>query len=130
MNANFVECVRFAEEEYQVAVFLMKRRGGNALMNSICFHCQQCLEWYLKGRLQRAGLPIPKTHNLAVLLDQVLSLEPMWASFETSVATVKNYTADFLYPGHVATPKQAREALKICQSIRKEIRLALGLSAK
>ena len=131
MNANALEWVRYAEEDYEVAVSLNKKRHGRkAPLNSICFHCQQCLERYLKGRFEAAGLPVPKTHDLVVLLDQVLSLEPLWASFQSSLAIVKDYTVDFLYPGHRATPTQAREALRICRSIRKEVRVALGLSAK
>ena len=130
MKASSLKWVQSAEEEYQAAVFLMKQRGRTAPLNSICFHSRQCLEWYLKGRLEDAGLPVPKTDNLAVLLNRVLYLEPLWASFQSSVATVKDYTVEFLYPGHLATRKQADEALKICNSMRKEIRLALGLSAK
>lgn len=130
MNINILEWVRVAEEDYEVAVFLTKRRGRKAPLNSICFHCQQCVEKYLKGRLEEAGLPVPKIHNLVVLLNQVLPLEPLWASFQSSLATLNNYAVHFRYPGHLANPTQTREAVKTCRSFRKEARLALGLSAK
>src|SRR6266852_9206884 len=36
--------------------------------DSACFHAQQCTEKYLKARLQEAGIPFGKTHDLPALL--------------------------------------------------------------
>ena len=44
--------------------------------DSACFHAQQCVDKYLKARLQEASLPFPRTHDLDELLDLVLVAEP------------------------------------------------------
>ena len=50
MKADTQEWVRCAEEDFDVATALFRRRK-TAATNSIGFHCQQCVEKYLKGRM-------------------------------------------------------------------------------
>lgn len=130
MRADTAEWVRCAEEDFTVATVMMKSRQRISTNNSTCFHCQQCVEKYLKGRMAEAGLPIPKVHNLMLLLNLTLPLEPLWASFMGSLTMLNNYAVHFRYPGHVAARQDARYALKACRSLRKEARGALGLPAK
>jgi HEPN domain-containing protein len=120
------EWVRCAEEDFDVATALFRRRTKKAA-NSIGFHCQQCVEKYLKARLEEAGLSVPRTHDLVALLQILLSIEPLWASFAPSLRTLNDYAVKFRYPGHVASRSEARTALKSCRSLRIEVRLGLGL---
>jgi HEPN domain-containing protein len=123
------EWVRCAEEDFDVAAALMRRRTKTAA-NSIGFHCQQCVEKYLKARLEEAGLNAPKTHDLVVLLQWLLPVEPLWASFAPTLRRLNDYAVKFRYPGHAATRTDAREALKACRSLRIDVRLSLGLPRK
>ncbi len=123
------EWVRCAEEDFDVAAALLRRRTKTAA-NSIGFHCQQCVEKYLKARLEEAGLNAPKTHDLVVLLQLLLPVEPLWASFAPALRRLNDYAVKFRYPGHVATRTDAREALKACRSLRTDVRLSLGLPRK
>jgi HEPN domain-containing protein len=120
------EWVRCAEEDFDVANALMRRRTKNAA-NSIGFHCQQCVEKYLKARLEEANLPAPRTHDLVAVLQLLLPMEPLWASLAPSLRALNDYAVRFRYPGHVASRSDAREALRACRSIRLDIRLSLGL---
>jgi HEPN domain-containing protein len=45
---------------------LRSRKSPN--YDAVCFHAQQCLEKYLKARLQEAGIVFPKTHDLVASL--------------------------------------------------------------
>jgi HEPN domain-containing protein len=123
------ESVRCAEEDFDVAAALMRRRTKTAA-NSIGFHCQQCVEKYLKARLEEAGLVAPRTHDLVALLQLLLPIEPLWASFAPALRGLNDYAVRFRYPGHVATRADARTALKLCRSIRIDVRLSLGLPRK
>ena len=67
--------------------------------DSACFHAQQSVEKYLKARLQEAGLPVPKTHNLEELLRRLLPIEPQWASRKPTLVQLGNYAVMFRYPG-------------------------------
>jgi HEPN domain-containing protein len=120
------EWIRCAEEDFDVAAALMRRRTKTAA-NSIGFHCQQCVEKYLKARLEEAGLNAPKTHDLVVLLQLLLPVEPLWASFAPALRRLNDYAVKFRYPGHVTTRADARQALKACRSLRSDVRLSLGL---
>jgi HEPN domain-containing protein len=46
--------------------------------DAACFHAQQCIEKYLKARLQEAGLPFGRMHDLPALLNLLLPVEPSW----------------------------------------------------
>lgn len=123
------EWVRCAEEDFDVAVALMRCRTKTA-GNSIGFHCQQRVEKYLKGRLEEAGLNAPKTHDLVALLQLLLPVEPLWSSFAPALRRLNDYAVKFRYPGHVTTRADARQALKACRSLRADVRLSLGLPRK
>jgi HEPN domain-containing protein len=129
MKAAAREWVRCAEEDFDVANALLRRRTKTAA-NSIGFHCQQCVEKYLKARLDEGSLNAPKTHDLMVLLQLLLPVEPLWASFAPALRRLNDYAVKFRYPGHVATRTDAREALRVCRSIRTDVRLSIGLPRK
>jgi hypothetical protein len=81
----------------------------------------------LKARLHEAGIAFPKTHDLVVLLNLLLPIEPLWKPFEPAVIGLTEYAVDFRYPGDSATLAEARQSLKDCKAIRREVRLCLGL---
>jgi len=37
--------------------------------DTVCFHCQQCAEKYLKALLVFRGIAFPRTHDLVLLLN-------------------------------------------------------------
>jgi HEPN domain-containing protein len=49
------EWVKKAENDYDTVLLLLRSRKRGRF-DTICFHCQQCIEKYLKGRLVEAGL--------------------------------------------------------------------------
>lgn len=78
--------------------------------------------------MEEAGLAIPRTHDLEVLLNQLLPIEPLWAAFRSAAQTLTDYAVDFRYPGHNAGKPHGRHALTDCRGIRREVRLRLGLA--
>ena len=91
MKAATREWVRCAEEDFDVAAALLRRRTKTAA-NSIGFHCQQCVEKYLKARLEEGNLNMPKTHDLVALLQLLLPVEPLWASFAPALRRLNEET--------------------------------------
>jgi len=120
------EWVAKAEEDFLSATDLARRRK-RPVWNSICFHAQQCAEKYLKARMQEAGLSIPKTHDLEILLNQLLPSEPLWSAFRPATQNLTDFAVSFCYPGDNATKSETQQALKDCKVIRREVRLSLGL---
>src|ERR1700722_9539850 len=58
--------VRKAEADYVLAV--QASQSDVPVHDGVCFHCQQCVEKYLKGLMDELGLHVPKTHVLVLLL--------------------------------------------------------------
>jgi len=86
--------------------------------DAVCFHAQQCAEKYPKACLQEAAIPFPRTHDLAVLLNLLLSAQPSLAPLRPALDTLTAYAVDVRYPGQVSTKVTAREALKLCRPVR------------
>jgi HEPN domain-containing protein len=126
MKPTTREWVRKAENDYKVAGQILRRRK-DVVPDAACFFCQQCVEKFLKARLLEAGIAFPRTHDLLQLLNACLQVEPLWAAYARVVDAMSDYAVDFRYPGHSATLREARTALKHCRSLRAEARRALGL---
>lgn len=126
MKAATRDWVRKAEGDYLAAVALSRKRKI-PLHDQVCFHCQQSAEKYLKARLEEAGIPSPKTHDLEKLLLLVTSVEPLWAALQTHLKRLTDYSVSFRYPGSEATGREAKTALADCKAMRKEARSAFRL---
>jgi len=92
-----------------------------------CFFAQQCIEKYIKARLQEAEIEFGKIHDLVKLLDLVSLVEPLWEAYRPTFRPISAYATDFRYPGESAEKGEAAEALKICRDFRKVARQSLGL---
>jgi len=126
MKPTTREWVKKAENDFKVASQLLRRRK-DVVPDAACFHSQQCVEKYLKARLLEAGIAFPRTHDLRLLLNACVQVEPLWSAYAKVLDRLSNYAVDFRYPGHTATLREAKLALKHCHSLRVEARRSLGL---
>ena len=126
MKPTTREWVKKAENDFKVASLILRQRK-EVVPDAACFFCQQCIEKYLKARLLEAGIVFPRTHDLLQLLNACVQLDPLWSAYAKVVDAMSDYAVDFRYPGHSATLREAKVALKYCQSLRAEVRRALGL---
>jgi HEPN domain-containing protein len=129
MKASTREWVAKAEEDFAVATLLARPRK-KPLWAPTCYHAQQCVEKYLKARLNEASIQFHKTHDLEQLLGQTVAVEPLWAAFRAALKRLSDAAIVPRYPGGVFTKAEAQRALKTCKSFRKEARLSLGLPGK
>ncbi len=81
------------------------RARKNPSYDGICFHAQQCAEKYLKARLEENGIPVVKVHDLVALLEQVVTVEPLWDAFRTDLAFLTDFGVAYRYPGETADKK-------------------------
>lgn len=85
--------VEKAEEDFAVALDLLDRPHP-VYLNTVAFHAQQCVEKYLKARLQEIEIPFPRTHDLdglALLLDPHL---PQLTDHRKRLQWLTTYAAD------------------------------------
>ena len=98
MKPSTLEWIEKAEADYAIALLARRSRKKHS-RDIVCFHLQQCVEKYLKARLEEAAISIPKTHNVLHLLTLVLQVEPLWVSFRPAMGTITAYAVEFRYPG-------------------------------
>lgn len=129
MKPDTRDWVDLAEADFALAVAALQKRK-RFTTNLASYHLQQCAEKYFKARIVEDGLPIIRTHDPQTLLNHILPSQPLWASFNSSLGILTSYGVNARYPGFLVTRADVRIALKICRSIRAEIRLSLGLPKK
>jgi HEPN domain-containing protein len=95
--------------------------------DAVCFHAQQCIEKYLKACLQEENIPFAKTHDLSVLLDLCLPVQPGWSFLSPALDRLTTYAVEFRYPGMSANQTIANQALQNCAAIRQTIRQTFSL---
>lgn len=120
------EWIDKAEDDFNVATSLMRSRKAR-VPDAICFHCQQCVEKWLKARLCEDGTAFAKTHDLVALIALLLAKYPLWSSLTTAAVNLNTYAVSTRYPGDTASLAEARQAMKDCKAIRAEVRVSFGL---
>lgn len=89
------------------------------ITDTICFHCQQAVEKYLKMYLVSKGDEPVITHNIAVLVAKCGQYDPAFSElskydFLTGYAVTLRYPDDFYMP----EVDEAREALSAAEEVR------------
>jgi HEPN domain-containing protein len=129
MKATTREWIEKAEADF-VSAGREYRARNRPNFDAACFFAQQCIEKYLKGRLAEAGRQVPKTHDLSVLLDSVVSIEPLWEAARSRVETLTSYAVLFRYPGESATRALAKTAIADARWVRSMMRSAMRLRGR
>lgn len=126
MKPLTLEWVEKAEEDF-VSAQREYRARNRPNYNASCFFAQQCIEKYIKARLQEADIEFGKIHDLVRLLDLISPVEPMWESYRSTFRPITAYAVDYRYPGEKADKEEALEAIKICKGFREVARQSLGI---
>src|SRR4051794_18075781 len=97
MRRETAKWVRKAEQDWKVA---HKLAGEDPPPRDIvCFLCQQAAEKYLKALPQENGVMVPKTHELAEIVDLLLPGDATLARLRRKADSVTQYAVDYRYPG-------------------------------
>jgi HEPN domain-containing protein len=91
------EWISKAEDDFASARELLAIKP--ILSDQICFHCQQAVEKYLKAMLQEHKLPIQRTHDITVLLDQLVPADLTLRSLRRGTKTLTRYAVDCVSEG-------------------------------
>ena len=127
MKPTTLEWITKAEEDWHVAQMSYRARKHPSY-DAAAFHSQQCVEKYLKARLEEAGIPFKRTHDLLVLHQLVLTVEPGWTVLQSALIFLNPFAVAFRYPGISATKADANDALKKCREGRRVIRSSFNLA--
>ena len=93
----------------------------------VCFHCQQAAEKLLKAFLTVSGHSPPRTHDLLLLLEEVLRINVAAEALRDSLALLMPYAVEIRYPDEWFEPsdEDAREARQAAEVVADWLRSAL-----
>ena len=121
------EWVDKATADYQSAEALGRRRKA-PLPDIVCYHCQQCVEKYLKAYLIAQGSTPPRIHDLEELLNLCALHDATLTKRLPLVQFLNPYAVLIRYPGMTATVVEAKEAVHALRRTRTILRRKLGMS--
>jgi HEPN domain-containing protein len=120
------EWVEKAEADYKSAVALHRRRK-EPLPDVVCYHCQQCVEKYLKAYLIAQGTTPPRIHDVEDLLNLCALHDATLTPRLPLVQVLNPYAVLIRYPGMTATVAEAKDAINAVRRLRTVVRRKLRL---
>ena len=120
--------VRKAEHDLEAASRIMAIEEG-CPFDTVCFHCQQAAEKYLKCLLTYLGIQAPRTHDLKALA-ALLPLEQPFPVPVEDLAELNPYSVDIRYADDWREPQlsDANRALSLAAQVQAAVRKALPTS--
>ena len=98
------------------------------LLDQACFHSQQAVEKALKALMVAIGHPVPRTHDLLVILDGLADSFPDLNQLAPALAALNPYSVTPRYPSWLApeTLDEATEAVQSAETILQAVQDELG----
>lgn len=92
----------------------------DAVTESICFHCQQAAEKFLKAYLVFLGIPFVKTHEIGEPITRCEERDKAISVLKEEADELTDYAVNIRYPEETFEPPllEAREAFEVAKKIR------------
>ena len=126
MNALIQEWIKKAEGDFVSATGLLGLELDN-VSDSICFHCQQCVEKYMKAYLQSQAIEFSRTHDLIELLSLCKQGDDSFSTLLPHLQALNSYSVETRYPGRFTSLEEAQGAVETMKTARDFIRPKMGL---
>ena len=117
--------VRKAEHDLEAASRIMAIEEG-CPFDTVCFHCRQAAEKYLKCLLTYLGIQAPRTHDLKALAALIPLEQPFPVRVE-DLAELNPYSVDVRYADDWREPQlsDANRAIELASQVKAAVRKAL-----
>jgi HEPN domain-containing protein len=115
--------IQKAEHDLGMAALALENKPEYT--DSICFHCQQAAEKYLKAYLVFLDVEFEKKHNLGYLLDLINEKEHVSTEMYDMLEKLDDYAVEIRYPEGSLEPtiEEAKESFEIAKQAKE---FALG----
>ncbi len=101
-------------------------KAENIPYDTVCFHCQQAAEKMLKAYLVARGKDYPISHDLLLILEQVLPLDSEAEQLRDALVLLMPYAVEVRYPDEYSMPsaEDTRQARQAARQIRQWLKVA------
>lgn len=119
-NKLFKEWIIKAQNDLESAQILFREKGP---ADTLCFHCHQAIEKYLKAFLVYYQIEFLKIHDLWKIAKEVAKKDKDILEFEKELKTLNAYYIESRYPSEVLSysREECKQILKIAEEIAKFI---------
>lgn len=101
MASSLIESTRDwvlkANQDLESARYLGRRED---LLVTAVYHCQQAAEKIVKAFLTLHSLPVPRTHDIADMLDDAALIEPSFSALDADAILLNPLATKFRYPSN------------------------------
>jgi len=114
---------RKADNDLKNAKIVIKAKDSPT--DTVCFHCQQTVEKYLKGFLIYHNIEFEKEHDLDYLLDLCSQIDSSFDSLRDMAENLTPYAVESRYPTELFyeySVEEAKESIEIAEHIRKFVK--------
>jgi HEPN domain-containing protein len=118
------EWISKAEDDYRSAEALLYVIEP-PIVDTACFHCQQCAEKYVKAYLEEHEVDFPRNHNFMQLLELCIRLDESFETIRRPLQSLEHYAVTIRYPGLRVPLDLGKEAYKTTTRVRKFVRKKL-----
>ena len=98
VNQNEIIKEQLSKAEHDIGMAKLALDYKPEYTDSICFHCQQAVEKYLKAYLIFIGIRFKKSHSLSYLLDLIEEKEEVPEDIYKKADQLDNYSVKTRYP--------------------------------
>jgi len=123
--------LRKAESDLKSARILLDAR--DVVTDTICFHCQQAIEKYLKAFLTSKNVRFERIHDLLTLLELCIQKDKDFEKLDKErISELTFYAVDLRYPDEFYIPsiEEAKSALNIATEVKEFILQKLEINEK
>jgi len=85
---------------------------SDVVTETVCFHCQQSAEKYLKAYLVSLGIPFTKTHEIGELITKCESRDKELSVLKEEADKLTDYAVLVRYPDDWFEPSRRKRRLK------------------
>ncbi|MHC2994198.1 MAG: HEPN domain-containing protein [Candidatus Atribacteria bacterium] len=96
---------------------------SDVVTETVCFHCQQAAEEYLKAYLVFLGISFTKTHEIGELITECEDKDKKFSALKEEADKLTDYAIEVRYPEEYFEPtlEEAKEAFEIAKKIKKMV---------
>jgi HEPN domain-containing protein len=124
MSSEVTEYVQMwldkASNDLKNAEIILTARIESPPLDTVCFHCQQAAEKFIKAFLVHHGKQFPFSHNLADLVAICMQVDKTFATIQRKAEMLTPFAVEIRYPDDFLMPtvQEAKEAYAIALEVR------------
>jgi HEPN domain-containing protein len=109
-----------ANNDFKNAEIILAAQTESPPLDTVCFHCQQAAEKFIKAFLVFHGKLFPFSHNLADLVAICMQVDLAFAAIQRKAETLTPFAVEIRYPDdfYMPTKEEAKEAFAIATEIK------------